>query len=315
MLSGGYLGDNVKTLKPEISTNQKKEDNAKTSTPQPKPNTAKEEPTSQASLETKHISVTTYNPFKELGTNQLFVDLDGAADGFEYPVFGKFSSAYGTRGSSFHDGVDITAPANSPIYAAFDGTVRLSTVCGDYGNAVVVRHTNGLETVYAHNAKNLVKVGDEVEAGDEIALIGKSGNATNNSLHFEVRVNGKTIDPELILDKDSETIQGGMLIVKTDANGNVTAERLEENNAAPTATKDSGASASSSKGVMINGKLYDAPDKPEVKAPEKKYHKVVRGDTLSHIAEKYGVGLSKVYALNGMNRHTVIKVGQKIRVQ
>ncbi len=286
-------------------------------------NTASQEADSAASLESEHITITTYNPFAANGTNQLFIDLDAQNADFAYPVYGKYSSPYGTRNGTIHEGIDIAAPANSPIYAAFDGTVRLAKNYGDYGNTIVIRHTNGTETVYAHNAKNLVAVGDEVEAGDEIALVGKSGNATGNHLHFEVRVNAKTIDPELLLDVDSEGLHSGVVIIKQNTNGNISAERIEDDDqesvsssrSEAVSVSDPNASASSSKGVMVGGKVYDAPTpaaKPEV---EKKYHTVVSGDTLSQIAEKYNVGLSVVYKLNNMNRNTVIKVGQKIRVQ
>ncbi|MFI3287934.1 MAG: M23 family metallopeptidase [Rikenellaceae bacterium] len=283
---------------------------------------ANTEANSAASLESEHVSITTYNPFAANGTNQLFIDLDAQVDDFAYPVYGKYSSPYGTRNGTIHEGIDISAPANSPIYAAFDGTVRLAKNYGDYGNTIVIRHTNGTETVYAHNAKNLVALGDEVEAGDEIALVGKSGNATGNHLHFEVRISGKTIDPELLLDVDSEGLHGGVVIVKQNTSGNISAERIEDDEVSVSSSKseaisvsDPNASASSSKGVMVDGKVYDAPApaaKPEVQA---KYHTVVSGDTLSQIAEKYNVGLSVVYKLNNMNRNTVIRVGQKIRVQ
>jgi len=84
--------------------------------------------------------------------------------------------------------------------SAFDGIVRLAKPYYAYGNVIVVRHYNGLETVYSHNSKNLVKPGDYVKAGQPIALTGRTGRATTEHLHFEVRVNGQHFNPNLVFD-------------------------------------------------------------------------------------------------------------------
>ncbi len=257
------------------------------------------------------VAITSYDPFEEAGVNQLYLNLSDMASEFEYPIYGEYSSRYGLRGGVVHDGIDISAPADSPIYAAFEGTVRLCKSYGDYGNTIVITHNNGLETVYAHNSVNLVSVGDEVEAGDKIARCGMTGNATGSHLHFEVRVCGETIDPELILDTQSEWLQSGTLTISKDSKGVVTAS-LEKDDEAVVATTET--SPNSSNGILIGGKVYENPT-PPTPEPEKKYHTVVRGDTLSQIAEKYNTPLSKIYSLNNMNRNSVIKVGQKIRIQ
>jgi murein DD-endopeptidase MepM/ murein hydrolase activator NlpD len=97
---------------------------------------------------------------------------------------------------SFHHGVDIAAPVGSPIKAATAGKVIFSGWAQGYGNLVEVEHGDGIATRYAHNSVNLVAVGDEVMAGQSIALVGRSGRATGAHLHFEVRRHGQPVDPE-----------------------------------------------------------------------------------------------------------------------
>lgn len=279
-------------------------------TPTPAPQEVKKEVVPVIDY-SKDIAITPYDPFEEAGVNELFLNLNDMGSEFEYPIYGEYSSRCGLRGGRMHDGIDITAPADSPIYAAFEGTVRLCKDYGDYGNTIVITHDNGLETVYAHNSVNLVSVGDEVMAGDKIARCGMTGNATGSHLHFEVRVCGETIDPELILDTQSEWLQSGTLTISKDKKGKITAS-LEKDEEAAVETTDT--SPNSSNGILIGGKVYENPT-PPTPEPEKKYHTVVRGDTLSQIAEKYNTPLSKIYSLNNMNSNSVIKVGQKIRIQ
>jgi len=109
---------------------------------------------------------------------------------------GKLFSPYGERNGVMHDGVDISAPAGSPVLAAEDGKVTYSdnTVRG-YGNMIVIKHAGNLATVYAHNRKNLVKEGDWVRRGQQIAEVGESGRATGYHCHFEVRVGKQAVNP------------------------------------------------------------------------------------------------------------------------
>ncbi len=121
------------------------------------------------------------------------------ADAWAFPLPGaKVISPYGPRGGRRHTGTDLKTKANDDILAAFDGVVTMSQVYSGYGNCIVLRHANGLETLYSHNSKNLVKVGDHVKAGQRIALTGRTGRATTEHLHFEVRVAGRHYNPNLI---------------------------------------------------------------------------------------------------------------------
>ncbi len=106
---------------------------------------------------------------------------------FIWPVKGPVESPFGVRGSSQHDGIDIKAPPGSAIIAADAGEVIYSGVQRGYGNLVLLKHADGLITIYAHNTENEVKVGAHVGKGDRIASVGQTGRATNPHLHFEVR--------------------------------------------------------------------------------------------------------------------------------
>ena len=122
---------------------------------------------------------------------KLTIDLSKIPDSeWCYPLPGaKVISPYGGKRRN-HSGVDLKTVPNDPIYAVFDGEVTMSQVYYGYGNCIVVKHPNGLETLYSHNVKNLVKVGDKVKCGQKIALTGRTGRATTEHLHFEIRVNG-----------------------------------------------------------------------------------------------------------------------------
>lgn len=112
-----------------------------------------------------------------------------------WPVNGRISSRFGPRGRGFHYGVDIIAPAGTVIRAADDGVVSYSGWMSGYGRVVILTHSSGLQTVYAHNSVNLVREGQRVRKGDPIARVGSTGNATCPHLHFEVRRHGRPVDP------------------------------------------------------------------------------------------------------------------------
>ncbi|HUF02026.1 MAG TPA: peptidoglycan DD-metalloendopeptidase family protein [Gaiellaceae bacterium] len=122
-----------------------------------------------------------------------------SAAGFIWPVNGVVVSGFGMRWGRMHEGIDITAPTGTPIWAAAAGTVIWSGWRGGYGNAVVVDHGNGLATLYAHASALLVGVGQQVSQGQAVALVGSTGNSSGPHLHFEVRVNGVAVDPLLYL--------------------------------------------------------------------------------------------------------------------
>ena len=121
------------------------------------------------------------------------------------PIEGRITSRYGVSSSirkSTHTGLDISAVTGTDIKVVADGTVISAGYSGSYGYLVKVDHGNGVETWYAHTSKMYVKKGDTVKAGDVIAAVGSTGNSTGPHLHLEIRVNGKTVNPQNYLYKD-----------------------------------------------------------------------------------------------------------------
>jgi murein DD-endopeptidase MepM/ murein hydrolase activator NlpD len=121
--------------------------------------------------------------------------------GFAWPVKeGKVSSLFGSRKRDYHEGIDIRTNRGSPIFASKEGEVIYSSrKIRGYGNMIVVKHTEEFATVYAHNRKNLVKVGDHVTQGQVLGLVGATGKATGPHLHFEIRKGELPQDPLLYL--------------------------------------------------------------------------------------------------------------------
>ncbi|NUS72138.1 MAG: M23 family metallopeptidase [Corynebacteriales bacterium] len=107
---------------------------------------------------------------------------------------GFISSGYGYR-PEFHGGTDFAAPAGTPVHAASDGRIEIANWYGGYGKLVTINHGNGVVTYYGHNSKILVEPGQEVKAGETIALVGTTGQSFGNHCHFEVRINNERINP------------------------------------------------------------------------------------------------------------------------
>lgn len=120
---------------------------------------------------------------------------------FIWPVEGVIMSKFGWREGRHHDGIDISAPAGTPVKAVEAGKVIYNDKLKGYGKLIIIKHEGQYSTVYAHNQANLVKEGDFVEQGQVIARVGMSGKATGYHLHFEIRRNKKPIDPLPLLFK------------------------------------------------------------------------------------------------------------------
>lgn len=117
-------------------------------------------------------------------------------NGYIWPVESiDISSTFGPRRGKLHSGIDIRAPQGSSIYASASGKIVFSGSLNGYGRMIVADHGRGIETVYAHNSRNMVREGQLVEQGQVIATVGRSGNATGYHLHFEYRRQGKAVDP------------------------------------------------------------------------------------------------------------------------
>ncbi len=132
-------------------------------------------------------------------TTRRAEDTDTTTSNVHLPVNGRVLSEFGIRNNMPHNGIDIEASIGEPIHAALDGKVVFVGVQRGYGNVVVLEHDDFVMTVYAHNDRNLVRLGDKVKGGQPIATVGQSGNATAPHLHFEYRKRGKAINPRKVL--------------------------------------------------------------------------------------------------------------------
>lgn len=197
---------------------------------------------------------------------------------FVLPVPGHVTSKFGFRRYRYHFGTDLKLYTGEPVKVAFSGKVRIIDYeRKGYGHYVVVRHNNGLETVYGHLSKVLVKHDQLVCAGDTIALGGNTGRSTGSHLHFEVRYLGNAIDPANVIDFNSGTLRNDEYLI----------------------TK--------------NESFYYNQDLKALQAAA--YVTVKSGDTLSHIATRNGTSISNICRLNNISTKTVIRPGQKIRVR
>lgn len=127
----------------------------------------------------------------------------GTASLWSWPAHARISSGYGWRKGEFHHGIDLAIPHGTDILAARDGKVAKAQWINIYGLTVVLDHGNGVQSLYAHNQKLMVSPGDRVEQGHCLAISGDTGRSTGPHLHFEIRLNGKAVDPMPYMPKRS----------------------------------------------------------------------------------------------------------------
>lgn len=189
----------------------------------------------------------------------------------------RVTSKYGPRRRRMHKGIDLKVYKGDTIRAAFDGKVRIRNYeRRGYGYYLVIRHPNGLETIYGHLSKQLVKVNDIVRAGDPIGLGGNTGRSTGSHLHFETRFLGQPINPSHIID-----FENCVPIHDTYVFHN----------------------------VKINGRksnIYTSGD-------QLVYHRIKSGDTLGKIARMYGTTIGELCRLNGIRPTTTLRIGRVLR--
>jgi murein DD-endopeptidase MepM/ murein hydrolase activator NlpD len=162
------------------------------------------------------------NPFAK--SDVLRLDLSALKSGeWAYPLPGaRVISPYGGR--RHHSGVDLKTKPNDNVLAAFPGVVTRCGPFSGYGNCIVIRHPNGLTTLYSHQSKNLVKVGQKVKAGQVIGLTGRTGRATTEHLHFEVHSpNGTKINPNVVFNHETRRLQKAILTIRK--GGGITSKR------------------------------------------------------------------------------------------
>ncbi|MFT6747432.1 MAG: murein DD-endopeptidase MepM/ murein hydrolase activator NlpD [Glaciecola sp.] len=159
------------------------------------------------------------HPYKDKLSNEdscLFLYLTDRKSncGYTSPFKGRVTSQFGWRKGKMHNGIDIGLLVGDTVRAAFRGKVRLARWQGGYGRVVIVRHFNGLETIYAHLSRFMVKEGEMVDPGTALGKGGKSGNSRGSHLHLETRFKGKPINPEAFIDFQNHQLKGDTLMLK-----------------------------------------------------------------------------------------------------
>lgn len=191
------------------------------------------------------------------------------------------TSHFGMRGSRWHYGTDIDLNTGDSIFAAFDGVIRINKWDGGgYGHYIVVRHYNGLETLYGHMSKTLAQPGQLVKSGDLIGLGGSTGRSSGPHLHYEVRYMGNPIDPEHMYDFPDYLLKGENFVITS---------------------------------ALFN--YYNRAKGKSGAGRRTSYHTVRSGDTLSEISKRYGVSVSQLARLNGISSRTTLRVGRKLRIR
>lgn len=149
------------------------------------------------------------------GDTSVTLQLNGGERGeYFHPFDGPVTSGFGWRDSTQHNGIDIDLNKGDKVAAAFDGMVRIAKRCGGFGNVVIIRHYNGLETVYGHLSKIKVKPGQVIIAGQIIGLGGSTGHSTGSHLHFEVRFKGVPINPKYLISFTDEKLLADEITIK-----------------------------------------------------------------------------------------------------
>ncbi len=212
---------------------------------------------------------------------------DSLHPNFAIPVPGVLTSSYKHRGGRWHHGVDLDLRTGDTIVAAFSGKVRYAKYnTHGYGNLVIVRHYNGLETYYAHMSKLLVTPNQYVVAGQTLGLGGATGHAYGAHLHFETRFYDASINPEEIFDFKNRTLKDCNLVMK--------AEHFKRNRGAIAYRQ-----ASPNKTYASTGR----------------YHRIRSGDSLWKISRMYGTTVSKLCQLNGISESATLQVGKTLKVK
>ena len=228
----------------------------------------------------------------------------------------KITSKFGPRWGSQHKGLDIKVYTGDTIYAAFDGKVRISKFnAGGWGYYIVIRHPNGLETLYGHLSKQLVKEDQIVRAGQPIGLGGATGHATGSHLHFETRLLGQALNPALMFDFEAQDVTGDFYVVKTGTIQNskqtAVASTLKTNTTEPTAQAQQASKPQTQAVAASKENSQDAPE-PTTKKQEVTYV-VKNGDNLFRIAQNHGLTLDQLCKLNGLKPNSLIVQGQVLK--
>ena len=245
-----------------------------------------------------------YTAHRETALPDTFrIDLRGFAMPTESRVL---TSNFGARWGRQHKGLDIKVYIGDTIRAAFSGKVRVVRYeANGYGNFVVIRHFNGLETIYGHMSKHLVKPDQEVRAGEPIGLGGNTGRSTGSHLHFETRLCGVALNPALMFDFRNQDVTGDFYTFRknTYSRESAQANRLRG---------VSGSSASSADDQLFAQNTSKKSSNKRNTASTH-FHKVKKGETLYSIARKRNTTVNAICKLNGIGKNMKLRAGQILK--
>jgi murein DD-endopeptidase MepM/ murein hydrolase activator NlpD len=220
---------------------------------------------------------------------------------FKIPVPGIVTSRYGFRSGRNHNGIDLDLDVGDTVCSAWSGKIRYAKYNeGGFGNLVVVRHHNGLETFYAHLSKLLVFPDQEVKAGEPIGLGGNTGRSFGAHLHFEVRFYDAPLNPEEIINFSKKEVKNENLLVH---------KGLFRPGAKPTDYYEEHPQEQAKDPEIV------IPNPVVVRKPQVKYYRVKSGDTLTEIADRNNITVSKLCELNGIRPTSVLQVGRSLRIK
>ena len=215
------------------------------------------------------------------------------------------TSNFGSRWGRQHKGLDIKVYIGDTIRAAFSGKVRIVRYeAGGYGKYIVIRHNNGLETIYGHLSKQLVEENQEVRSGEVIGLGGNTGRSTGSHLHFETRLCGVALNPALMFDFRAQDVTGDYYAFNKETydSESTNATRLRGKQDSSTY-----ASTNSSDDYATNKRTTSG------LTDQISYHKVKKGETLERIAKMRGVTVEKICKLNHITKKMRLRPGQILR--
>ena len=236
----------------------------------------------------------------DLGYRNTICLIDSVST-FVCPYVGKVYSRFGYRRGRRHQGTDVPLVTGTPVKSAFDGRVRYAHRTSGYGNLVIIRHENGLETYYGHLSKINVEPGQWVRAGEVIGLGGSTGRSSGPHLHFETRYKGYAFDPEWIVDFENGVLRKNVFVLRRSylsASSRYIPESIDEEEDI----------------YATDEKIIEEEKRIEAEKAAMKWHTVKSGDTVSAIARKYGKTQSQIVKLNPGLKVDKISIGQKIRV-
>jgi LysM repeat protein len=213
------------------------------------------------------------------------------------PYMGKVISPFGSRGGRKHTGSDIKLQHGDTVSAAMKGVVKMARTYSGYGKLVILTHRDGFETYYSHLSKLLVSVGDTIEAAQPVGLGGRTGRATTNHLHFEVRQHGVAQNPERYFDFATGALKKPLV---------VGARELVIGSRHQTSKTD----GSMADVAQVSDSTVRTAD-PTYEAPQ--YVQVQKGDTLYSLSRRHGKTVAELQALNQL-KGTLLKIGQQLRV-